>query len=60
MDDKAIVKAKNYLESCEGPVSPFVLIARATHAVKEGSNPQIMADALFELLTDFGWLSTIY
>jgi hypothetical protein len=35
---------------CDGPVTPFVMIARATRAVAKGAHPTTIANALAILL----------
>jgi len=55
-----IQQAKAIIENkCDGPITCFVLIARATKLVSGMSNcaPNIAADALYELLGEYGYLT---
>ena len=57
-DDVQIGKARELLRSqCDGPITPFVLISRATRLSAEKTFPDhIMADALHQELLEFGWI----
>ncbi len=44
---------------CDGPITPFVLISRACLFAQETKDPvkaMDIANALNELLTEYGWL----
>lgn len=45
---------------CDGPITPFVLICRATEyatACNRENAPRAAAEALAELLEEYGWLN---
>ncbi len=43
---------------CDGPITPFVLISRATMLASSRTEfPENIANALDELLTEYGWLT---
>ncbi len=43
---------------CDGPITPFVLISRAINLAygQSGEHAENIANALHELLIDYGWL----
>ena len=52
-------KSQGYIAnhlSCrsDGPVTTFVLIARATEVVSQGGDPDVVANALYEELKELG------
>lgn len=43
---------------CDGPITVFVIMARATRLAARGSvKPEIVAEAMLYALRDFGYLS---
>lgn len=42
----------------DGPLTGFVLMSRACDLVAKGHNPEAVANALHEALTDLGYLVT--
>jgi hypothetical protein len=42
---------------CDGPITPFVLISRATEIVSKGCDPVIAANALYEYLVAYEYLT---
>lgn len=54
----AIESVKRQLDhGCDGPITSFVLIARATALAASGKVPsETVANALYECLDEFHWL----
>lgn len=43
---------------CDGPITPFVLMVRAAeYSARNPARAEAAANALYEALTEFGWLS---
>lgn len=40
----------------DGPITPFVLISRATELVAKGVEPELVANGLYDSLVEFGFL----
>ncbi len=52
-----IFQAKNYITHvCDGPLTDFVVISRGCKLIKEGCDPDIVANAIIETLNELGFI----
>lgn len=58
--DRQIRDARKLIDhNCDGPITAFVLIARATRRDDERLHPEAYANALHDAMLEYGYLSDV-